>query len=96
MTLHRITFNIYEVIFHTNVCLNDDSMVKTIIMGSIVARVKTKGKTTRIRITDVLHVSKLQTNLLSMSIFLSKVLKVQFHINECIVGSANGDVVAIA
>ena len=30
-----------------------------------------------------------------MSKFLSKGLKVRFHVNKCIVGRANGDVVAI-
>lgn len=39
---------------------------------------------------------KSQANLLSVIKFFSNGLKVQCHVYECIVGGANGDVVAIA
>ena len=69
MTLHRTAFNI-------NVHFGDDNMAKAIGMGSIVVGVKTEAKTTMIRIINVFHVSILQANLLSVSKFLSKGLKV--------------------
>ena len=42
----------------------------------------------------VLHVLKLQANLLSVNKLVSKGLKVRFHVNDFIVGGANGDTVA--
>ena len=45
---------------------------------------------------NVLHMPNLQANLLLVSKLLSNGLRMQFHINECIVGGANGDVIAIA
>ena len=96
MTSHRTAFDTYEVICPRDVRLSDGSVAKAIGMGSIVVGVETRGKATTIRITDVLHVPKLQANLLSVSKLVSKGLKVRFHMNECIVGGANGDTVAIA
>lgn len=65
-------------------------------MGSFVIGVfKKNDRTTRIHIMDMLHVSKLQVDLLLVSKFLSKRLKVQFHVNKCIVGDVNGDMVII-
>ena len=64
MTLHRATFDTHEVISPHNVQLGHNSVAKTIRMGSIVIGVETRGTRTRIRITDVLHVPKLQVNLL--------------------------------
>ena len=96
MSSHRTAFDTYKVIFLRNVRLRDDSIAETIGMGSILVGVEMGGKRTTIRITDVFHVPKLQANLLSVSKLLSKGLKVRFHINECIVGGVNGDVVSIA
>lgn len=95
-TLHRTTFDTFEVISPHNMDLGNDSVVKAIGLGSIVVGVETRGIRNRVCITDVLHVLKLQANLLFMSKFLSNRLKVQFLANECIVEGANGDVVAIA
>lgn len=50
----------------------------------------------RIRITDVLHLPKLQANLLSVNKLLSHGMKVKFDVNECIVRGANDEVVVIA
>ena len=96
MTSHRTAFDTYEVISPRNVRLSDGSAAEAIGMGSIVVGVEMRGKATTIRITDVLHVPKLQANLLSVSKLLSKDLKVRFDVNECIVRGANGEVVAIA
>ena len=96
MTLHRMTFDTYDIFFPCNVRLGDGRLAKAIGMGSIVVGVEIRGKTTTIRIRDVLHVPKLQANLLSLSKFLSKGLNDCFHVNECVVGGANGDVVEIA
>ena len=70
MTLHRVAFDTYEMISPHNVHLDDDSMAKAIGMGSIIVRVKMRGKMTRIYIMNVLYVPKLQANLLSVSKFL--------------------------
>lgn len=96
VTLHKMTFDIYEVISPCNMRMSDDSMTEAIRMGSFVIGVETRGKMTRICITNVLHVPKLQVNLLSASKFLSNGFKVQLHVNDCIVGGENGNVVAIA
>lgn len=72
-------------------CLSDDSVVKTIGMGSIVVGNETRGKTNRICIMDVFHKPKLQANFLLVSKFLSNMLKVRFYVNKCIMGGANGE-----
>lgn len=82
MILHRVAFNTYEVIFPHMVHLDNVNMAKTIGMGSIVDGVEMIGKTTRICITNMLHMPKLQTNLLLVSKFLSNGLYVQFQINN--------------
>jgi hypothetical protein len=76
MTPHKAAFDTYNVISPLNVRLRGDNMAKVIGMGSIVMRIKTRGKMNTICITDVLHVPKLQANLLSMNKFLSNGLKV--------------------
>ena len=96
MTLHWTSFDTYEVFPPRDVCVSDGSVAEAIEMGSIIVGVETRGKATTIRITDLLHMPKLQVNLLSVSKLVSKGLKVRFHVNECIVGDANGDTVAIA
>jgi hypothetical protein len=75
MTLYKTSFNTYEVIFPCNVCLDDDSIAKAIGMESIVVGFRTRGKTTRICITYVIHVSELQANLLLVSELLLKGLR---------------------
>jgi hypothetical protein len=90
-----MAFNTYKVISSRNVRLGDGSVTEAIKMGSIVAGVETRGKTTTNCITNMLHVPKLQANLLSLSKFLSKGLKVQFHVNECFVEDVNGNMVEI-
>lgn len=69
MTLHRATFDTYKVISPQNVRLDNNSLAKAIEMGFIVVDVETRGKMTKICITGVLHVPKLQVNLLSVSKF---------------------------
>ena len=51
-------------------------MAEAIKMGSIIIGVEAKGKLTRIHIMKLLHVPKLRANLLLVSKFLSKGLKV--------------------
>lgn len=76
MTLYRPAFDTYEVSSIRNVRLDDDNMAKAIKMGSIIIGVEVKGKLTRIHIMKLLHVPKLRANLLLVSKFLSKGLKV--------------------
>ena len=95
-TSHRVAFDTYKVNSPCNVRLGDDSVAKAIRIGSIVVGVKTRGIRNKVHIIDVLYVPKLQANLLSVSKLLLNGLKVQFLVNECIVGGANGDVVVIA
>ena len=84
MTLHRMTFNTYKVIFQRNIRLGDNIVAEATGIRSIVVGVETRGKTYRIHITNVLHISKRQANSLSVSKFLSKILKVQFHITNAL------------
>ena len=58
MTLHRVVFDTYEDNVPRNMRLGDDNIVETIGMGFIAMGVETRGKTTRNRIMDMLHVSK--------------------------------------
>ena len=76
MTLYRPAFDTYEVSSIRNVRLDDDNMAEAIKMGSIIIGVEAKGKLTRIHIMKLLHVPKLRANLLLVSKFLSKGLKV--------------------
>lgn len=64
-------------------------------MGPTVIGVEAKGIRNRVHIMSVLHMLKLQANLLLMAKFLSNELSTQFLINKCIEGRENGDVVAI-
>lgn len=48
----RMTFYTYKVIVAYNVYLDDDSIMETIGMGSIVVEVMVKGKIQRICIKD--------------------------------------------
>ena len=80
----------YEVITSCNVYFDSNGVVQAIKMGSIIVKAILEGKINQICIRDVLHVSKLQANLLSMSKFVSNCLKVQFNLNECIVKSTGG------
>ena len=73
----RTIINTGEVISPCNVCLGDNGVAKAIGMGSIVIGVETRGIRNRVRITNVLYMSKLQSNLLLVSTLLSNKLKVQ-------------------
>ena len=96
MILYRAAFDTYEVISLYNVRLGNDSVVETIVIRSIVINVEMKGKMNKICITNVLHMLKLQANSLLVSKLLLNEMKMWFHVNECIVGGANGDMIAIA
>ena len=75
ITLHRTTFNVYEVICLRNVHLGNDRVAKTIGMWFIINVIETRGKANIFHLMDVLHMLKLQTNLLLVSKFLSNMLK---------------------
>ena len=64
--------------------------MEIIIMEAIL-----KGKINQIRITYVLHVPKLYSNLLSVNKLVSNGLKVQFNLSECIIKSCNDEIIAI-
>ena len=96
MTPHRNAFHTYEVIAPRNVHMGDDSVVKTIGMGSIVVEAVCKGRSRKITIKDALHVPMLQANLLSVSKLISSGSKVQFNKDGCIVRAPHGEVIAMA
>jgi len=66
-----VAYEINEVMALQNVHLGDDSIVRAIGMDSIVVEVIVKGKTKKFRIEHVLHVPKLQSNVLLVSKLLS-------------------------
>lgn len=72
---NRAAFDTYEVISPRNVRFDDDNMAEGIGMTSIVVGVETKDKMKRIWIKNVLHVPKLQANLLSVSKFVDTFTK---------------------
>lgn len=76
--------------------LGDDRVSKTIGMGFIIVGIETRGKANIIHLMNVVHMPKLQANLLSVSKFLSNRLKIRFHVNKCIVRGVNGNIVVIA
>ena len=67
--------------FSAQCTLGEDNVAEAIGMGSIMVGVEFSQCTTISRITDVLHMPKLQSNLLSIRKFLSKGLKVRLHVN---------------
>ena len=75
--------------------LDDDSVMKTIEIDSIFTEVMVKKKKKKNHFKDVLHVRKLQANLLSVSKLLSNGLKVQFNLNNYIMRSLDGDVIVM-
>lgn len=95
ITLHKAIFGIYELIPPHDLHLDNDSVVEAIEMNFIVIKMVIRGKANRIRIMDVLHVSKLQVKLLLVSKLVSSRLKVQFNFHECIVVICDGKAIAI-
>ena len=75
MTLYKVVFDRYEVIAPPNMHLGDKNIIKIIGMGSIIVEIIIKNNIDRIHIEDVLHISKLHANLLSMSKLVLKGLK---------------------
>ena len=96
MTPHRMAFHTYEVISPRNVHLGDDSVVNAIGIGSILVEVLVRGREKMMTIKDVLHVPKLQANLLSVSKLVSSGLKVQFNVHGCTLRAPNDNVLAVA
>lgn len=96
MTPHRVAFYTYEVISPRNVHLSDDSVVDAVGVGSIVVEMLVRGHLKKVTIKDVLHVPKMQANLLSVSKLMSSGLKVQFNVDGCTLRAPNGYVLAVA
>ena len=65
-TLHKVVFDTYEVITPCNVHLDDNSVVQTIGMEFLVVEAILEDKINQICIKNVLHVSKLYANFLSV------------------------------
>ena len=65
-------------------------------MRSIVVKVIFEGKINQICIKDVLHVSKLHADFLSVNKLMSNGLKVLFNLNQCIVNSYDSEYIGIA
>ena len=97
ITSCRMAFDTYEVIASHNIYiyLNDDNVMKTIGIDSIVIKVMVKDQIKIIRIKNIFLVLKLQANLLLVSKLLSTRLKIQFNLNECIVRGPDGEVISI-
>lgn len=83
MTPHRASFDSYDVISPFNVHLDDDSVVQAFRMDCVVVEVLEIRSLKKMRMKYVLHVSKLQANLLFVSKFVSSVFKVQFNVDGC-------------
>ena len=62
MTLHKATFDMYEVITPCNVHLDENNIVQAIGMGSIIMKAIWKGKINQINMKNVLHIPKLHAN----------------------------------
>ena len=73
--LYRAAFDTYEVISLDNVRLDNDGVVETIGVRSIVINVEMKGKTNKFCIMNVLHMLKLQANSLLVSKLLLNEMK---------------------
>lgn len=95
MTVYKVAFDTYEIITPHNVRLDDNNIVQTIWMRSIVVKSILESKINQIHIKNVLYVPKLHANLLSVNKLMSNGLNVQFNLNEWIVKSYNDEVIAI-
>ena len=91
MTSYKSTFDMYEVITPHNVYLYDNSVVQAIGVGCIFEEAILEDKINQIYIKDVLHILKLQINLLLVNKLVSDGLKVQYNLNKCIVKSCNDE-----
>lgn len=65
--------------------LGDNSVVQAMEMRSIVVEAILESKINQIRILNVLNISKLHANLLSVNKLLSNSLKIHFNLNAYIV-----------
>lgn len=65
--------------------LVDNSVVQAMEMRSIVVEAILESKINQIRILNVLNISKLHANLLSVNKLLSNSLKIHFNLNAYIV-----------
>lgn len=95
ITWNRATFDTYEVIFPCNVHIDNIHVAKAIGMGSIDVGIQRTCQIIRISNMNMLHVAQLQINLVLVSKLLSNGFKVHFHVDECIVGGTDIEVVAI-
>lgn len=96
MTCHRQAFNFYESIAARKVFMGDDGMVEAVGVGSILMQVDVKGVPKPLTIKNVLHVPKLQANLLSVSKMVANGCTVQFNKDGGVVKASNGQVLAKA
>ena len=74
--------------------MND--IIEAIGKGSILLETRMKGRALSIRLYDVLHVPDLHFNLLLMSKFISRGLKMHFNSLECVVRASNGKMLVVA
>ena len=76
--------------------MGDNGMVETVGKGSILVETRVKGSVRTIRMHDVLHVSKMQSNVLSVSKLILRGLKIHFNLLVCVVRASNGKMLAVA
>src|SRR6476646_2983791 len=95
MTPHRQAFDTYESISGRHVFLGDNGMVDAVCKGSMLVESHVKGQVMKIRIHDVLHMPKLNANLLSVSKLVSRGLKVHFNMMGCVVWARDGEMLAL-
>ena len=80
ITLHRATFDMYEVIALCNAHLDNDNIAQAIGMGFIIIEAIVENKINCIYIKDVFHMPKFHVNLHMVSKFVSNGLKVHFNL----------------
>ena len=72
------SFHSYNLISSETVILEDETVLQSVNRQSVVINTKVKGRVTTITINDVVYVSKLKGNLLSMRHLVFKRLLVEF------------------
>jgi len=96
MTFQQEWFTMYERISPRRVFMGDDTVLEAIGKGNMKATMQVGGQLTHTTITQVPHVPKMKSNLISVSKLISEGFKVEFDKDGCKVNDAQRVVVVQA
>lgn len=85
MTLYRCLFDTYEEILAINIFIEENGMVQAIRIVSIIVDIIVKIKTKKIKLKDMLYISKMKKNFFLVNKLVLHGYKVQFDENGCFI-----------